>query len=267
MKILFLSILVLGFLLGCSDAKSIKEFDPNQVLPKEIIDLSPIIGEDLVQRKWGSAALKMMGFRGVTKFVHLGIDTPTYIRNSYLEIFNHGGAHLDAPNHTEEGAKSIEDWNLMKLIGPVKILDATAYPNNTQIPIEAVKEMDLKKEDIFMLHVNYIPPESDIELPAYPFLSAEACEYLASIPVKAVATDALSIESFNGFSEGVAEGLTGYKNLAPNHHAFLTREIPLFESLEDISPLLEEENVIFVGFPLKFQNGNGSPIRAVAFVY
>ena len=99
------------------------------------------------------------------------------------------------------------------------------------------------------------------------FALPEYAVYLASIPVKAIATDAFSIESFNGFAEGVEAGLNGYKNLIPNHYAILTKEIPLFEALEDLSPLLDKENVIFVGFPLKFKNGNGSPIRAVAFVY
>jgi kynurenine formamidase len=260
-------LLVFGILIACSEKHSTNEFDPNQVLPKEIIDLSPVIGEDIAEKKWGSAALQMMGFRGKTNFLHVGIDTPAYVRNSYIEIFNHGGAHLDAPNHMEKDAMSIEHWDLMKLIGPVKIFDATSYPNNTSISVEELKQMNLSENDIFMLHVNYIPPQNDNELPAYPFLSSEACEYLASIPVKAVATDALSIESFNGFSDGIEAGLTGYKDLIPNHYAILTNEIPLFESLEDLSPLLEKENVIFVGFPLKIKNGNGSPVRAAAFVY
>ncbi len=257
----------MGYFLACTDQHSNIKFDPQQVLPKEIIDLSPVISEDLAQKKWGTAALKMMGFKGETKFEHVGIDTPTYVRNSYIEIFNHGGAHLDAPNHMEKGAMSIENWDLMRLIGPIKIFNATSYPDNTPIPADVIKKMDLTENDIFMLHVNYIPPKDENEFPAYPFLSIEACQYLASIPVKAIATDAFSIESFNGFAEGVEAGLTGYKNLIPNHYVILTNSIPLFEALENLSPLLDKENVIFVGFPLKFENGNGSPVRAVAFVY
>lgn len=267
MKDSILICISLYFLSSCSINNSNDRFDPNLVLPKEIIDLSPIIGEDLPELKWGKAALKMMGFKGKTNFLHQGIDSPAYVRNSYLEIFNHGGAHLDAPNHTEKGAMSVEDWDLMNLMGPIKIFDATSYKNNSEIPVEELSDMSLSKNDIFMLHVNYIPPQNDDELPAYPYLSSRACEYLASIPVKAIATDALSIESFNGFSEGIEAGLTGYKDLIPNHYAILTKGIPLFETLEDLSPLLNKENVIFVGFPLKFKNGNGSPVRAVAFVY
>ena len=260
-------IILWGMFIGCSTNQTRNEFDPEQVLPKEIIDLSPIISEDLPEKKWGKAMLELMGFRGQTEFIHVGIDTPLYVRNSYIEIFNHGGAHLDAPNHMEQHGLSIEEYDLNRLIGPVKILDATSYTNNSEIPVEPLIDLNLTQYDIFMLNVNYVPPQSGTELPSYPYLSKEACQYLASIPVKAVATDALSIESINGFNEGVEAGLSGYENLAPNHYALLTNGIPLFEGLEDISPLQGKENVIFIGFPLKFKEGNGSPIRAVAFVY
>jgi kynurenine formamidase len=258
---------IIPFLIGCTTDQSKTDFNPDLILPKEIIDLSPVITDDIAEQKWGKAFLKLMGFRGTTKFEHVGIDSPAYVRNSYLEIFNHGGAHLDAPNHTEKGAMSIEDYDLKRLIGPVKIFDGTSYKDDTSIPAEALKKLDLTERDIFILHVNYIPPQNDNELPSYPYLSPEACEYLASIPVKAIATDALSIESIDGFFKGVEAGLSGYKDLIPNHYAILTKGIPLFECLENVNPLLEKENVIFLGFPLKIKDGNGSPIRAVAFVY
>ncbi len=216
---------------------------------------------------WGKAFVELMGFRGITQFQHVGVDSPAYVRNSYLEIFNHGGAHLDAPNHTEKGAPSIEAYDLMRLMGPVKILDATNYEDNEAIPVESLRALNLTSADIFLLDTDYVPPQNDHELPSYPYLSKEACQYLASIPVKAVATDALSIESIHGYSEGIKAGLSGYRDLIPNHYALLTNGIPLFESLEDISPLKDEEHVIFQGFPLKFKEGNGSPVRAVALVY
>ncbi|NGP77375.1 hypothetical protein G3570_12070 [Balneolaceae bacterium YR4-1] len=259
--------LIMFITVGCGVDQHDSDFNPETILPKEIIDLSPVITENLTEQIWGKAALQMLGFRGTTNFVHVGIDTPTYVRNSYIELFNHGGAHLDAPNHMDKDGMSIEGWDLKKLIGPVKILDATSYKENQPIPVEPLIELNLSSRDIFILHVAYTPPGDDKDLPSYPFLSSEAVEYLASIPVKAVATDAFSIESFTGFAERVEVGFTGYESLIPNHHAILTNGIPLFEALENVSELLDKEDVIFLGFPLKIKNGNASPVRAVAFVY
>jgi len=45
-------------ILGCSSPKIEHDFDPNVILSKEIIDLSPVIGEDLPWQKWGTAATK-----------------------------------------------------------------------------------------------------------------------------------------------------------------------------------------------------------------
>ena len=251
---------------GCINPSG-TEKETKRRLPKKIIDLSPVIDETIAERKWGSAALELMGFRGETNFIHVGIDTPVFVRNSYIEIFNHGGAHLDAPNHTEKGAMSVDQWDLNKLIGPIRIFDASSYKGNTEIPLADIQKLDLTSEDIFLLDVDFEVPEDD-QLPSYPYLSKEACKYLASIPVKAVGTDALSIESFTGFSEGVERGLSSYKDLIPNHYYLMTNKIPLFEALEDLSPLLDEKGeMIFQGFPLKIKDGNGSPVRAVVFVY
>lgn len=264
MKYIFI---LLSFCIIACAQKQETVFKPDDVLPKEIIDLSPVITKDLHSKLWGKAALDLMGFKSETEFIHGGMDSPAYVRNSYLEIFNHGGAHLDAPSHTDSLGKSIEEYDLNRLIGQVKIFDASDYANNTSIPVEPIRALNLTPKDIFIFHVNYIPPKEDNEFPAYPFLSVEACEYLASIPVKAVATDALSIESFNGFNEGIIAGLKGNKDLIPNHYAIFSQEIPLFETLENVEVLLDKENIIFIGLPLKFENGNGSPVRAAAFIY
>ena len=253
-------------LVTCSQ-KEEEKFNANNVLPKEIIDLSPVITPNLPEKLWGKAALKLMGFKGTTESKHQGMDSPAFVRNSYIEIFNHGGAHLDAPNHMDSLGKSIEDYPLSRLIGPVKIFDATKHEHNKPISVDKIKSMNLTKDDIFMLYTNYAPPQNDVDMPSYPYLSSEACQYLSSIPVKAIATDAFSIESLNTFSEGIEAGLEGNETLIPNHYYIFKNEVPLYEALENVEALREKENIIFIGFPLKFENGNGSPVRAAAFIY
>ena len=85
--------------------------------------------------------------------------------------------------------------------------------------------------------VSYSPPVGDDELPSYPYLSKDAAEYLATLPVKAFGTDAFSVESAVRMYEAIEKGATGL------------------------------ESVVFMGFPLKVQGSNGSPIRAAALVY
>ena len=65
----------------------------------------------------------------------------------------------------------------------------------------------------------------------------------------------------------MAAKASGYEAIAPTHHAFLSRGIPVFEELENLDSLLTERNVMFVGLPLKIKNGDASPVRAVALIY
>ena len=57
-------------------------------------------------------------------------------------------------------------------------------------------------------------------------MEVEAAEYLATLPVRAFATDALGVESVVDMYEAVSEGARGYEAIAPLYHVFLTREIP-----------------------------------------
>lgn len=238
-------------------------------LPSRIIDLSPTITEDLPVRIWGSALLKDLGFRERTEFEHVVNqydprgEWEGYVANSYWTLMNHGGAHVDAPNHMFEGAPSIVDYELEQLIGPIHVLDVRAFAPNEAVPQSFVEAESVDPGDIVILFVGYVPPSGPNELPRYPYLSGEAAEYLAELPVKAFATDAWSSD---GPPE--ADNAPRGEGLGPVvHSAFLPRGIPAIEQLVNVESLLNEDNAVFVGFPLKVEGGNGSPIRAAALIY
>ena len=50
------------------------------------------------------------------------------------------------------------------------------------------------------------------------------------------------------------------------HHAFLSRGIPLYESLFNVDKLLGKTNMFFVGVPLNIKDGDGMMVRPVVFV-
>jgi arylformamidase len=94
-------------------------------------------------------------------------------------------------------------------------------------------------------------------------LSPEAVQYLAELPIKAFATDAWSIANPTRLIELTAEGAQGYAEVAPEHHVLLTRGIPIVEALENVEELVDEQQFVFVAFPLKIADGNGSPTRTI----
>jgi kynurenine formamidase len=118
-----------------------------------------------------------------------------------------------------------------------------------------------------IVFIDYEAPTVAGELPSYAYLSGEAAEYLAGIPIKAFASNMPSLGSIKRYFQLIEEGLTGSENIAPEHYAFLSRDIPNIEGLANLESLVGEEEIVFVGFPLKIKDGNGAPLRAAALVY
>jgi len=249
--------------LGFSRAKK-RSLPP---VPRRVIDLSTAITPDLPVRFWGHKALSNLGFADTTEFRLVQGDTPLYYSNAYWTLFNHGGTHVDAPNHMQRGAKGVDAYALESLVGPIRLLDFRGHAQDKPIELSEITALGVQPGEIVLLHVGYKPPSGPDELPSFGYLSKEAAEYLAALPVKALGTDGLSVDSFMRVNRLAADGAKGYETLLPVHHAFLPRGIPVIEGLVNLDALLGESNAAFVGFPLKVPDGDGSPIRAAALLY
>jgi kynurenine formamidase len=247
-----------GLLVSCTACCSSDPANSGRLLPRQIIDLSPTITEDLPVRIWGHRALKDLGFSDATEFRVIRGDKPFYFSNSYYTLFNHGGPHVDAPNHLERGASGIDSYALESLVGPIKLVDVRGRPADQPIAMTEFANRGIAWGDVVIILTGYLPPSGPDELPAIRALSKEAAEYLAGIPVKAFGTDALSADVW---------GLRGLPYEESVHHVFLSRKIPIIEQLTNVEALSAVQQSVFVGLPLKIKDGDGSPIRAAAFVY
>jgi ketosteroid isomerase-like protein len=105
---------------------------------------------------------------------------------------------------------------------------------------------------------------------AFPFcanLSGEAAEHVAGIPIKAFASEMPGLGAITGYLALIEEGKAGSESILAEHYAFFSRDIPNIEGLVNLESLVGEEEIVFVDFPLKFENGDGGPTRAAALLY
>ena len=164
-------------LLGCS--QEIEEGSPSMMLPTEIIDLGILVTEDIPESLWGKRFLADMGFDRNNAFEVIdweyagGAVTGS---NAYLTLFNHGGPHVDAPNHVGLGA-GIDSYDIEAFVGPLKVIDAAQYGPGRTVPVEAFTGQDIQPGDIVIMYTAYQPPQSDDEYPQIIFLTREAAEY------------------------------------------------------------------------------------------
>ena len=261
-----LSVMLVGsfFLLRCAAPKAP---EPVLKMPREIVDLSPTVGEDFPTQALGEKVISAFGMSPRTTFDVRVIEEPFYMGEAVYSLSNHVGPHYDPPSHLIKGGKSSDQAPLEKFYGKAKILDFRAKPKDEPLMRADFENRGIEPGDIVLVVVGYSAPSSPEELPSYAYLSGEAAEYLAQIPIKAFASDMPSLGSMKGYMKLLERGVTGSENICPEHIAFLSREIPNIEGLVNLESLIGEEEIVFVGFPLKIRDGNGAPMRAAALVY
>ena len=251
-------------LAACAPAgETVTESLPPQ--PKEIIDLGALVTEDLTERVWGKRYPKERGWDRPNVFEVIRWQRGQ-IRgaNSFYTLFNHGGPHVDAPNHMgfENG---IDAYSLDQFAGPLKVYDFSHLANGRTVKVEIFEGQDIRPGDIVLIYTGYTPPETDEDYPETITLTGRAAEYLANIPVRAYGTDAWSVGT--GPGQRAVKTETDVAKLIPAHHAFLSRGIPIYEQLFSVDKLLGKENMFFVGVPLNIKDGDGMIVRPVVFVY
>jgi kynurenine formamidase len=217
-------------------------------LPKRVIDLSRTIKPDKAN-----------------KFEPVVFEHPVYLAMANVTMFNHYGTHYDPPNHIIRGAMGVDIAPLQGFIGPARVIDFRTKPREAALGRADFEGRGIRPGEVVIALVGCPkgPPSR------CPYLGGDAARYLASIPIRAFATDNWTTgngATFKRFSEkGGVDSTT--EEFLPEHHAFLSRGIPNFEGLTNIESLLGEKNAVFVAFPIKIENGNGAPVRAAALIY
>jgi kynurenine formamidase len=162
--------------------------------------------------------------------------------------------------------KSLDDFPLSAFMGKARVLDASHLDQGSDVPLELVISAGFQQGEIAIVFTGYEPPGDPNEYPIYSALSPDAAKHLADLPIRAFATDALGVDRLTDFGRLAQEGATEYERLLPIHHTFLTRDVLVYEQLQNLSELLEFEELYFVGVPLKISGGNGMIVRPVVFV-
>ena len=257
-----LTVIYISF--SCSSKKTNQDI----LTPKEIIDLGALVTEDLPERVWGKAFMAAMRYDKSNHFEVIDWEFEMENgrisgSNAYYTLFNHGGPHVDAPNHINLG-KGLNSYPIESFMGPLKVFDVSQFPIGRTVPVEVFKDKILPG-DIVLIYTKYSPSQSDEDFPETITLSSMATEYLARIPVRAFGTDAFSVGSFDNNDPVDSDSETA--RVAPIHYAFLSLQIPVYEQLFQVEKLLEKQNMYFIGVPLNIKDGDGMLVRPVVFVF
>lgn len=192
-----------------------------------------------------------------------------------LRLSEHGGTHLDAPEHFAEGRQTADQIPLENLVGPAAAIDVTqqsAADRDYRFAVEDVTAWEethgpLPEGAIVLFHTGFDQYWPDRE--AYMGTAKRGAEGVAEL-------------SFPGISEELARFLVDNRNIAavgldtPSldygksadfiaHRILLGENIPGFENVANLGAL-PAKGAHVVALPVKIRDGSGGPLRIVALV-
>ncbi|KWV40251.1 cyclase [Rhizobium altiplani] len=176
-----------------------------------------------------------------------------------ITLGTHTGTHVDAPRHFVPKGATIENTDLDIYYGPARVLDFTHLPDKTEITREMLVERigrDFPSRILFRYdwerRLDSLKYYTD-----HPYLSEEACEWIVENGIRLVGFDApMPDDPRNG---------RGSERDSPNHTILLRAGVAILEYLVNLSQI-PTKDFILSALPLKIEEGDGAPVRAIAIV-
>ncbi|MCP4997542.1 MAG: cyclase family protein [Hyphomicrobiales bacterium] len=184
----------------------------------------------------------------------------------------HGGTHIDAPIHFAEGADTVDEVPLNRLIGPGIVIDVSKQSGedvdylvtaadveafeaeNGRLPAGAIVLLNTGRASLYPDRAAYMgTAERGAEaVPKlhFPGLGVGAAKLLVERGISAVGIDTPSID------RGQSKDFAAHVELMKNN-------IPAFENVADMSALPPTGPTI-IALPMKIEGGSGGPLRIVA---
>jgi kynurenine formamidase len=187
----------------------------------------------------------------------------------------HGGTHIDAPEHFAHDQWTVDEIPLETLVGPAVLLDVHVQVEadpDYQVTIGDFETWEaqngkIPNGTIVLIHTGFgghwpdrarylgtaeFGPEA-VEKLHFPGLAPSAAKWLVEERrIHAVGLDTASIDH-------------GPSLLFETHRALFAANVPAFENLANLHRL-PARGFIVVALPMKIEGGSGAPLRAIALV-
>ena len=197
--------------------------------------------------------------------VYPGTDTPKLIpANSYekdgfreplLQMYSHTGTHMDPPAHLYAGRTTLDRFPTEQFIGKALVIDCRDLPEGSAISMDRIHKVGKKahEADFMLFNIGWDKRwGTDAYFGDYPCIGEDVLNFIISGSYKGIGFDVIGLDPI------ADSNLTRHKAL------FKECEIVNIENLKNLE-LCGSDLFWFSCFPLKIDNCDGSPIRAVAW--
>ena len=184
-------------------------------------------------------------------------NATTIERNGFAEklitMYSHTGTHMDAPAHMLPGSDTLDNYEISSFTGRGIVIDVRGAPGKISREMIERDLVDGRGTDFILLCTGWGRKwGGESYFRDFPVLDDEAAQYISGLGVKGLGLDCISVDPVDS---------THMKN----HIALMKKGILIIENLCNLESL-RGKDFIFCCFPLKIQEADGSPIRAVGLL-
>jgi arylformamidase len=168
-----------------------------------------------------------------------------------LSMYSHTGTHMDAPFHILLGGKTLDQYDISKFAGKARVVQVKG--NNGVIGIEELENVkaDLEGLDYLLLKTGWSQYWGKGKyFEEFPVLSEEAAKLIAGSGLKGLGVDCISVDPADNFD-------------LPVHRIILGADMVIIENLTNLEIMFQQE-FVFMAMPLRLEEADGSPVRAIA---
>ncbi|WP_045905504.1 cyclase family protein [Clostridium botulinum] len=177
-------------------------------------------------------------------------------KETLLTMFSHTGTHMDSPAHLFLERTNLDSFSPEQFVGKGLVIDCSDLKEGEKIHmkyIDCVKEK-ANKADFILFHTGWDRYwGTDFYFGDYPYITEEVAEYLIYNKKKGVGVDVIGIDPI------LDENLTIHQRL------FAETDIVVIENLTRLGKV-GNELFTFCALPIKYENSDGAPIRAIAIL-
>ena len=187
------------------------------------------------------------------------ITTSNYEKDGFREtsisLYSHVGTHMDPPAHIYPDRTTLDEFPASQFVGKGLVIDCGDLNEGEDITLDCILKYGKKAEKVDFLLFNtgwdkYWGTDKYFE--DYPCVNDEVLDYVLNGNYKGIGFDTIGIDPVSD------EKLTRHKKL------FKDKDVINIENLKNLE-LCGDEIFNFSCCPLKVENSDGAPIRAVAW--
>ena len=184
----------------------------------------------------------------------------TYEENGFKEtlvtFYTHTGTHMDPPAHLFESGLTLDRLPASHFVGKAAVVDCRDLGLGGRATMEHVRRCPAADQAEYLLFnfgwdQYWNAPEYFAD---YPCITPEVVDYLLETNKKGVGLDTIGLDAVSD------ENLTLHKQLLTENKTVI------IENLTGLEQLTDAGLFTFCALPLKMQDADGSPIRAIAIL-